>query len=223
MNGLIVIEACHNFVVHLSSSSHYRIRHPDMANPASGHFIVKFQAFSILMSSGLPHLQYPLPSKVLAVVVTEGIPPVACWLVEKIRKWEYVNLLKDHSSSEQFVVVNGQVVPIQSGQKPQSPKTITNILSWLQAFSVLSAILLSSAETSKEEAAGLAAHSCLILHMSKDLQGPQWLHCDQNFRKWAVAKNIRKWRELNFTIYGHCLAAQQPHPPVFPAKQKREG
>ena len=115
---------------------------------------------SILMSSGLPLLQYLLPSKAPTVVVTEGIPPVACRLVEKIRKWEYVNLgdlLKDHSSSEQFVVVNGQVVPIQSGQKPQSPKTITDILSWLQAFSVFSAILLSSAETSKEEAAGLAA------------------------------------------------------------------
>ena len=103
----------------------------------------------------------------------------------------------------------------------RSPKTITDILSWLQVFSVFSAILLSSAEASKEEAAGLAAHSYLILQMYKDLQGPQWLHYDQNFREWVAAKNIRKWGELNFTIYGRCLAAQQPHPTVFPTKQKR--
>ena len=176
------------------------------------------------MSSGLPLLQYPLPSKSPTVVVTEGIPPVACRLVEKIRKWEYVNLgdlLKDHSQPEQLVVVNGQIMPLQSGQK-QSSRTITDILSWLQAYSVFSAILLSCEDTSTEEAAGLAAHSYLILQMSKDLQGPQWLTYDQSFREWAAAKNIRKWGELNFTIYGRCLATQQPHPPVAQAKLKRK-
>ena len=44
----------------------------------------------------------------------------------------------------------------------------------------------------KEEAAGRVAHSYLILQMSKDLQGSQWLQYDQNFREWAAAKGIRK-------------------------------
>ena len=46
--------------------------------------------------------------------------------------------------------------------------------------------------------------------MSKDLQSSQWLQYDQNFREWAAAKGITKWGELNFSIYGRCLATQQP-------------
>ena len=78
------------------------------------------------------------------------------------------------------------------------------------AFSVFMAVLLSSEDTTKEEAAGLAAHCYLILQMSKDLQGAQWAQYDQDFREWAAAKGIRQWGELNFTIYGRCLATQQP-------------
>ena len=57
---------------------------------------------------------------------------------------------------------------------------------------MFTAILLSAEDTTKEEAAGLVAHSYLILQMSKDLQGSQWLQYDQNFREWAAAKGIRK-------------------------------
>ena len=103
-----------------------------------------------------------------------------------------------------------------------SSKIITDIFSWLQAFSIFSAILLSSEDTTKEEAAGLAAHTYLILQMSKDLKGSQWFQYDQNFREWAAAKNIRKWGELNFSIYGRCLATQQPNVSEFPSKQKRK-
>ena len=177
------------------------------------------------ISTGTPLLQCPMPARTSTVVVAEGIPPVACRLVDKIRKWEYINLgdlLKDHTSPEQLVFVNGQVLPIQCGQKPQSSRVITDILTWLQAFSVFSAILLSSEDTTKEEAAGLAAHCYLILQMSRDLKGSQWCQYDQSFREWAAAKHIRKWGELNFTIYGRCLATQQPFPLEFTAKQKRK-
>jgi len=46
------------------------------------------------------------------------------------------------------------------------------MLSMLQAFSVFSAVLLSSEDITKEEAAaGLAAYSYFIFQVSKDLQG----------------------------------------------------
>ena len=69
---------------------------------------------------------------------------------------------------------------------------------------------MSSEDTTKEEAAGLAAHSYLIIQLSRDLSGSQWLKYDQQFRVWAVAKGIRRWGELNLTIYGRCLAAHLP-------------
>ena len=55
--------------------------------------------------------------------------------------------------------------------------TITDILTWLQAFSILTAILVSSENTTKEEASGRTAHSYLIIQLSKDQQ----LKYDQQF------------------------------------------
>ena len=185
---------------------------------------------SYIMSSGVPLLQSSsFPSKTATVVVTEGIPPVSCRLVEKIRKWEYyinlMDLLKD-PTTEQLVVVNGQLVAMRADQRSRSSRSTPNICQWLQAFSVFSTVLLSSDDTTKDEAAGLAAHSYIIIQMSKDLQGSQWYQYDWNFHEWAAAKGIRKWGELNFTIYGRCLATQHPCYPELPSagpgKQKRK-
>ena len=106
-------------------------------------------------------------------------------------------------------VGTGQVLSVPD-QKPRgSNRVIVDIFTWLQAYNIFTAILLSAEETTKEEAVGMVAHSYLILQMSKDLQGSQWLQYDQSFCEWAAAKVIHKWGELNFSIYGHCLAMQQ--------------
>ena len=55
--------------------------------------------------------------------------------------------------------------------------------------------------TSKEEAAGLAAHMHLILQLLKDLGGLQWLKYNQEFREWAAAKDIRRWANLYANIW----------------------
>ena len=180
------------------------------------------------MSTGLPVVQYPLPTKSSAVVVAEGIPPVSCRLVEKVRKWEYVNLadlLKDHNSPDHLIVINGQILSVPDQKPYSSNQVIGDIYTWIQAYNIFKAILLSAEDMMKEEAAGLVAHSYLILQMSKDLQGSQWLQYAQNFREWAAAKGIRKWGELNFSIYGRCLATQQPGVPELQAtnKQKQKG
>ena len=150
------------------------------------------------------------------VVVAEGIPPVSCKLVDKIKKWEYIDLatlLDDHSTSDQVALLNGQLTVVSSNsQRRRQANAISDVLTWLQAFT---AILVSSDSTTKEEAAGLAAHSYLIIQLSKDLSGLQWLKYDQSYREWAAAKGIRKWGEMNFSIYGRCLASQQFHPSSF--------
>ena len=85
------------------------------------------------------------------------------------------------------------------------------------------AVLLSTDTTTREEATGLAAHLHLVLQLSQDL-GSQWLKHDRDFREWAAAKSLRKWGELNFPIYGQCLAAQQRQavPNAIPTPPKRQ-
>ena len=128
------------------------------------------------MSTRLPVIQYPLPMKSCTIVVAEGILPVTCCLIEKVRKWEYINLadlLKDHNSSDQFIVVNGQVLSVPDQKLRSSNRVIADTFTWLQAYNIFTAILLSAEDTTEEEAAGLVAHSYLILQMSKDFQGSQ--------------------------------------------------
>ena len=94
----------------------------------------------------------------------------------------------------------GQLVMLESNQHGHHKYlAVTDILSWLQAHSQYMAVLLTSEKTSREGAAGLAAHIImhLILQLSRDLEGPQWLHYDCDFHQWAVAKGDRKWGELN--------------------------
>ena len=114
-------------------------------------------------------------------------------------------LLEDHNTHPATLTLNeaGQQVPEQ-----QKRKQTTDILTWIQAYSRYMAALLSSDTTSKEEAAGLAAHLHMVLQLSKDI-GSQWLKYDRDFREWAAAKSLRKWGDLNFPIYGQCLAAHQ--------------
>ena len=144
-----------------------------------------------------------------SAVVAEGMPPIPVKLIEKIRKWEYVDLsclLDDHTTYPVSFSLNeaGHWVPDQRKKKSQ----ISDIFSWVRAYSRYMAVLLSSETTTKEEASGLAAHLHLILQLSQDL-GSQWMKYDKDFREWAAAKSLRKWGDLNFPIYGQCLAAQQ--------------
>ena len=128
--------------------------------------------------------------------MAEGIPPVSYKLIEKIRKWEYIeltSLLDNYSPPDQMALFNGQLMVVSSSsQRCWQTAIISDILSWLQAFSIYTAILVSADATTKEEAAGLAAHTYLIIQLSKDLRGLQWLKYDQSYQEWAAAEGVYK-------------------------------
>ena len=54
------------------------------------------------MSTALPVIQYSLPMKSSTLVVAEGIPPVTCCLIEKVIKWEYINLSSRSTEGSQL-------------------------------------------------------------------------------------------------------------------------
>ena len=95
--------------------------------------------------------------------------------MEKVKQWEYIDLatlLDDHPTSDQGALLNGQLTVVSSNsQRRRQAKAISDILTWLQALSIFTAVLVSSDSTTTEEAAGLAAHSYLIIQLSEDLTG----------------------------------------------------
>ena len=89
-----------------------------------------------------------------------------------MRRWEYVDLSKLLGSSdpvpdEASLVIEGQQLRMEVPQRNQR-RQIKDILTWLEAYSRFMAVMLSAHGTSKEEAAGLAAHIHLILQLSRD-------------------------------------------------------
>ena len=88
------------------------------------------------------------PPKTPTVVVTENV--------------NLADLLGDHNP-DHLTIINGQVIAVTSAGTPRRSRTISDIMTWLQVFSILTAILVSSENTTREEAAGLAAHSYLII------------------------------------------------------------
>ena len=92
------------------------------------------------------------PPKPPTVVVTEGILPVRYRMVDRVRKWEYVNLadlLGDHNP-DHLTIISVQVIAVTSASTPRRSRTISDMMTWLQAFSILTAILVSSENTTGE-------------------------------------------------------------------------
>ena len=102
----------------------------------------------------------------------------------------------------------GQIVVIEQDRGQRRWRQVSDIFAWMKAFSRYVAAITSCKITTSAQATGLVAHLHLILQLSQEL-GPQWKRYDIEFRQWAAARNIRQWGDLNFTIYGHCLSAQQ--------------
>ena len=149
-----------------------------------------------------------------SVVVAEGMPPIASKLLDRIRRWEFIDLAlllneAGQKSDEIPHSHDGRVVLVQSVEQAQHRrKQIGDIYAWTQAFAVYMAALASASTTTMEEVVGLIAHLHLVTQLSKDLSGGRWLHYDHDFWEWAAAKGVRIWGELNLTIYGWCLSAQ---------------
>ena len=124
---------------------------------------------------------------------------------------DLTQLLDDHCQPEGFTLQPSsgrQILVIDQEHVQHQRKQITDIFSWLKAFARYMAVLTSSDSTSAAQATGLVAHLHLVLQLSQEL-GPQWMKYDIDYCQWAAARNVRQWGELNFTIYGHCLSAQQ--------------
>ena len=162
--------------------------------------------------------EYPVSAKHPTSIIAEGMPPIPTKTLEKIQRWEYIELstLLDgaaYDTPNVTVCQDGQLLVLETADKAKSRrKTISDITKWLQAYTRFMAALMSADTTTKQESVGLAAHLHLILQLYKDLAGPQWLRYDQEFREWAAARGVRKWGELNLTIYGCCLSSQQSLP-----------
>ena len=196
------------------------------------------------LPSLLPLPQHSVPTSLIknpTSIIADGIPPIPTTLLEKIRRWEYIDLatltgeqIQNRDDPVNFGFSGNQVLIESIDRTPKKRKAVSDIFTWIQAYSILMVALTSDKITNKDESVGLVAHQHIILQMAKELSPMQALKYDQEFHEWAAAKDIKKWGELNFPIYGRCLASSSsssnnnnkpisPVPLLKGAGEKRQG
>ena len=197
---------------------------PDLGGSSSDPPVLPSLLSFDKVGTGIPTTKNPI------AIVAEGLPPIPTKLLEKIQRWEYIDLallLRDTKSYELAgYQPSNQVLVFQSIEQLQrKKKSITDLQSWVQTFSVYAVTLGGARSISYEQSVGLWAHQHLIVQLYKDLGATQAIKYDQDFREWVAAKGIKKWGDLNLPIYGRCLSIQQksayPTPAVLAPSSAR--
>lgn len=151
---------------------------------------------SLMVRGKLTDPTLPASRSPSTAVIVEGLPPIASKLLERIRRWDYVDLadlLLEASAGNYEIPTSSQnqVILVQSLDQMRKKRHILDIETWLQAFSIYAAALTAIPATSKEESTGLLAHMYLITQIAKDLGGMQWYKYDKEFRERAAESGAR--------------------------------
>ena len=176
----------------------------------------------------LPTVSY-LPSSTMhpalakAFVVGPGYAPVPNKVVTKVTSGMFIelaDLLAENTKSQEIepqAFLEGKL--LVSGSKKRVVE-ITDILSWVEAFTIYSLILCQSFPMRWTD---LSQYKLLIIQMAKRFPGLAWLHSayDVAFRKEAAATGLTDWSRMNLDLYNfHTRAgaiestvASQPTPP----------
>ena len=143
-------------------------------------------------------------AKLPGLYVGEGLPPVPVKLVEKIHKWEFVDmaeLLPEYWGTVHSSRVEAELT--QGNHRLVSKKKVTDILTWVQCFAVYTSVMASR---NPEAVPELLAYLVCILRTSQDFGGLAWVNYDSAFRRQAAATGNRQWSRVNPSLYSICFA-----------------
>ena len=134
-------------------------------------------------------------------VVDPGYSLIPEKLVTKIRTGEFIDLadllaenLKGQETEPQ-TYLDGKLLVTSSKKRIQE---ITDIVTWVEAFTVYSWILCSAHPSRWQD---MTQYKLLILKTSRQFPGKAWLHYDIAFRKDAAASGLVDWSRMNLDLY----------------------
>ena len=146
-------------------------------------------------SSTVPTLQQPF-------IVGPGCSPVLYKLVSQITSGKFIDLaellsenLRDNEAEPQLLLDGRLVLTATSKQLKRS---IDDIRSWSEVFSIYSLILASHYPS---RWCDLTLYKLLILHTYHQFQGNAWLTYDRTFREHAATARLTDWSGINLQLF----------------------
>lgn len=141
--------------------------------------------------------------------VGAGLPALPKKTIQKIEANEYVDFNelppakgKGRSISQ---TLEGQIVVVQAADLMQARKTIPDLATWSQCFSLYTAVV---AKKSPGRVPELMAYLTIITKASQKYKWPSWVIYDQNFRLEAAGNPTQAWSKVDPSIYAQCFTGQ---------------
>ena len=136
------------------------------------------------------------------IFIGQGLPTVPKTLVDKIQRWEFVDLaeLLPATSAHDTATETAARFALFPGYEltRARKRQINTITEWVQAFSVLAAIIL---QRFPAYTAQMMAYQLTILKAAQQYDGLQWREYDTHFRVAAAATGKRDWSHLDTDLY----------------------
>ena len=141
-------------------------------------------------------LRDPLANKSTMVSVGGGFPPVPLKLVNKIESGEFVDM--DDLLPDKLGSTRPQMHDDQSTTTKSRRRSVTNILEWIQCFSVYIAVITRK---QPERIQDLLGYQSRILEAHLEYAGDYWLGYDRRFRLEAAASNNTNWSTIDTNLW----------------------
>ncbi len=128
--------------------------------------------------------------------VGDGMPPVPAKLVNKIRRWEFIEM--GELLPEFWVGPKKAEGDVGKEKRGRQSRKVTDVFTWLQCFRTYVAVLATHEPTVVPE---LMAYMGLIIRVSQDYEGLGWVRYDSAFRRQAALSGNKKWSAVNGTLF----------------------
>ena len=145
-----------------------------------------------------------LPSSMCAT--GEGLPALPKKTVDKILAGEFVDFADLPPAKGRVKAsthaAEGQIVVVQAADLIENRKLIPDLATWVQCFSIYSAVIISKAP---DRAKNLLAYMTSIAKCSAKYRWPSWVVYDLNFRQDAAEAGQKDWSKVEPSIYTQCF------------------
>ena len=179
------------------------ISHP---SPCEFHSDFIGQAAAIVVVAAGPHLHVRAPTlRKREVLIDQGIPTILKYLLQKVRRWEFIELSEllpsanqsDNASTTSSPAPRFSLFPGCEIVRPKK-RQIVSITDWVQAFLVYTTTLVSEYP---EATVQLLAYMLTIIKASQQYDGLYGHSYDTNYRITAAASGNHDWSRLDTDLY----------------------
>ena len=170
---------------------------PSQVTAATGP-IASSSALALMLNAASGNL----PQDALAgdrVFITHGLPTVPKSLLEKIQRWEFidlVDLLPAQSAHDDLMnpMARFTLFPGCEFIRPKR-RQIQSIMEWVKAFTVYMAVLLQKHPSQLME---MLAYQLTVIKAAQQYDGLQWRAYDTHFRLSAAATGNKTWSKIGY-------------------------